>query len=482
MSKADTSPTAWTEPTPEETVSDTYGRVSIEGRSIPYRATAGTYLLKEDNGRPKARIFHVAYRRLEVGDASRRPIAFVFNGGPGSSSVWLHLGTIGPRRVRMEDGLEALKPPFALEDNAYSLLDQADLVFIDPVSTGYSRPAPEVEAKEFHGVERDVESVGEFIRLWVTREKRWGSPKFLIGESYGTTRAASLAGHLQGALGMYLNGIALISVVLDFSTIRFDTGNDLPHILYLPTYAATAHYHGASGSSAAQSLDELLQEAEDFARGDYAGALFQGSSLDAEQRRAAVRKMAELTGLAPEYVDGADLRVDIMRFAKELLRSRRLTVGRFDSRATGRDRDAVGEHFEYDPSSSTIQGAFTAMLNAYLRGELRFRTDAPYNIITSLYQTWDYSKHANRYLNVAETLRAAMVQNPHLKVLAACGLYDMATPYFATEYTLNHLGLPADLQDNVRVTRYPAGHMMYTHYPSLVQLKADLARLVEEAS
>ncbi len=468
----------WQAPDPEESVSHTFAKIQVGDEIVRYRASAGLYLLTEDNGQPRAQIFYVAYTSLDVESTDSRPVAFCFNGGPGSSSVWLHMGCLGPRKVDMEDGLEPPKPPFRLVDNAWSLLDVADLVFIDPVSTGYSRPAPEEEAQAFHGVEPDVESVGDFIRLWTSREKRWASPKFLIGESYGTTRAALLGGHLQQKLGMYLNGIALISVVLDFSTIRFNLGNDLPYLLYIPTYAATAHYHGLT----AANLSDLLKNAEDFALGDYASALLKGTSLSEEQEHSIVSRLADLTGLGEEYVRLSNMRIEIMRFAKELLRSERKVVGRFDSRITGRDRDAVGEHFENDPSHAVVHGTFTGVFNEYVRSELLFSTDRPYHIIAELYQSWDYSQHANRYLNVAETLRSAMGQNPHLKVLAACGLYDMATPYFATEYTFNHMGLPPELQDNIRITRYQAGHMMYVHRPSLVQLKADLAAFVQEAS
>ncbi len=472
------SPSRWQEPDPTEAVSHTYAKIQIGNETVRYRATAGTYLLTEDNGRPRAQLFYVAYTRLGESDPASRPVAFCFNGGPGSSSVWLHMGCLGPRKVDMTDGLQAPHPPFHLVDNTWSLLDVSDLVFIDPVSTGYSRPAPEIAAQEFHGVEPDVESVGDFIRLWTSREKRWTSPKFLIGESYGTTRAALLGGHLQAKLGMYLNGIALISVVLDFSTIRFNIGNDLPYLLYIPTYAATAHYHGRQTTE----LTALLADAEEFALGDYATALLQGAALTTERQRTTVARLAALTGLAEDYVDRSNMRIEIMRFAKELLRSARQTVGRFDSRITGLDRDAAGEQYENDPSHAVVHGIFTGVFNEYVRNELHFQTDRSYTILAGLYQNWDFSRHANQYLNVAETLRSAMVQNPHLKILAACGLYDMATPYFATAYTFNHIGLPPALQDNIRITRYPAGHMMYVHQPSLVQLKKDLAAFVQEAA
>ena len=450
--------------------------VTIEGQEISYAATAGTLLLKDQTDDPKASVFYVAYTRNGIDDVSQRPLTFSFNGGPGSSSVWLHMGVVGPRRVLMDDEGNPLPPPCRLVNNEYSLLDLTDLVFIDPVSTGYSRPAPGEEAKKFHGVKQDVESVAEFIRLYATRNKRWASPKFLIGESYGTTRAAGLSGYLQDELGMYLNGIMLISAVLNFQSIRFDLGNDLPYVLFLPTYAAAAWYHRRLSAELLKlSLTDFLAQVSAFAMGDYAQALMQGDSYGGTARAGLVRTLAGYTGLSEAYVEQTNLRINIHRFVKELLRSERRTIGRFDARIKGIDRDAAGEYHDYDPSYSIVLGAYTAALNDYLRSTLNYKSDLPYEILTGNVQPWDYSPYQNSYVNVAETLRQAMTGNPYLKIFVGNGYYDLATPFLATEYTFSHLGLDPTLQSNVSMGYYEAGHMMYLHKASLEKLRADLA-------
>jgi len=469
---------------PEEKISQTQHTITINGEVIQYTATAGTILLKEEDDetgeKPKASIFYVAYTRDGVEDPSNRPLTFSFNGGPGSSSVWLHLGLLGPKRVLMDEIGNPLPPPYQLVENEFSLLDKTDLVFIDPVSTGYSRAVPGEKAKQFHGFEKDIESVGEFIRMYATRNNRWLSPKFLIGESYGTTRASGLAGHLQERVGMYLNGIMLVSVVLNFQTIRFFVGNDMPYILFLPTYAATAWFHKKlSEDQLARPLDEFLTEVKAFAMGDYTLALMQGSALDAEQKAAIAEKLAAYTGLTPEYIEQTNFRLNIFRFTKELRRTERLTVGRLDSRFTGRDRDAAGEHFEFDPSYATIQGTYTATMNDYLRRELGFETDLPYEILTYRVHPWSYEKQQNHYLNVAETLRKAMSLNPHLKVFVANGYYDLATPYLATEYTFNHMDLEPEMMQNISMKYYEAGHMMYVHLASLDDMKTHLSEFID---
>jgi carboxypeptidase C (cathepsin A) len=467
------------EPTVQDNLVTTEQVITIEGRELRYIAIAGTLAMKDEAGKPKASIFFIAYLKQGATDATRRPLTFSFNGGPGSSSIWLHLGLLGPRRVLSGDTDQVMPPPYRLADNEHTLLATSDLVFIDPVSTGYSRAAQGEEAKQFHGLEKDMESVGEFIRLFVTRYKRWLSPKFLIGESYGTTRAAALAGHLQERHGLYLNGIMLVSSVLDFSTILFNPGHDLPHLLYLPSFAATAWYHGKSDPAYRGDLPRLLREVEAFALGDYALALLQGAALDPAERARIVERLALYTGLTPAYIEQTNLRIEIMRFCKELLREGRRTVGRLDSRFQGIDRDAAGEQPERDPSYSAILGPYAGAFNAYIREELGFVSDLPYEVLTSLYETWDYGKHQNKFVNVAESLRTATAQNPHLQVLVANGYFDLATPYFATEYTFNHLELDPPLRDNIQMTYYEAGHMMYVHEPSLAQLGRDLAAFVE---
>jgi carboxypeptidase C (cathepsin A) len=457
----------------KETISHTKHSITVDGKKIDYEATAATMILKDEEGKPQASIFYVSY--LKSGDDNaRRPITFCFNGGPGSSSVWLHMGAFGPRRVTFTDEGQPLPPPVNLVENEGTLLDLTDLVFIDPVSTGFSRAADEKNAKQFHGVQEDLQSVGEFIRLYTTRNARWGSPKYLAGESYGTTRAANLANHMQSKHGMRLNGIILVSAVLNFGTIRFDEGNDLPYPLFFPSYAATAWYHKKLESSLQGDLKKTLAEAETFASGEYLQALQKGLELSVSERKSIAAKVARLTGLSEEYVLRNDLRVEGQRFMRELLRDRSQTVGRYDSRYTGKDSTDAGERPEYDPSYSAVQGTFTEGLNLYLHRQLKYESDLPYEILTGRVQPWNYGSATNRYLNVAPALRSALTANPDLRVMVANGYYDLATPYAATQYTFNHLGSDRKMLDRVTMTYYEAGHMMYLHKPSLVKLKKDV--------
>ena len=471
-------------PPPADVISQTRHTAIIGGRTINYTATAGRIVLKaedeKEGEKPKAAIFFVAYtldrpEGVSEGEhAARRPITFAFNGGPGSSSVWLHLGVLGPRRVVLEQDGRALPPPYRLVNNEFSLIDQSDLVFIDPVTTGFSRAVPGEKDKQFHGFKPDIESVGDFIRLYVSRYHRWGSPRYLIGESYGTTRAAGLAGYLQERHGFYLNGIMLISVVLNFMTLDFTPGNDLPYILFLPTYAATAWYHQRLEPKLQVDLGRTLAEVEAFALGEYATALMQGDALPLDRQTEIAAKLSRYTGLPAAYIEATNLRINIHRFVKELLRGRRRTVGRLDSRFTGLDRDAAGEMHEFDPSYAVIQGPYSGTFNDYIRRELQFDSDLPYEILSERVHPWTFEENQNSYVNVGETLRKAMSMNPHLRVFVANGYYDLATPYMATRYTLNHLDLDESLRDNIRMKHYEAGHMMYVHDPSLAQLKADL--------
>ena len=392
------------------------------------------------------------------------------------------MGVLGPRCVETDQQGNLLQPPYRLIENQYSVLDQTDLVFIDPISTGFSRVVQGEEAKQFHGFNKDIESIGDFIRLYTTRYQRWTSPKFLIGESYGTTRAAGLSGYLQERHGLYLNGIMLISSVLDFQTIRFMNGNDLPYILYLPSFTATAWYHNLLDTELQVDLQRTLKEVEAFAVGEYNLALMKGTDLPEDERQEITRKLVRYTGLPIDYIERTDLRVSIMRFCKEILRAQGKTVGRFDSRFTGLDRDSVGERFEYDPSYTNILGPYTATLNDYLRSQLKFESDLSYEILTDRVHPWNYDTHQNQYVNVTDILRKAMTTNPYLKVFVASGYYDLATPYMATQYTFNHLGLDKSLQQNVSMSFYEAGHMMYVHQQSLIQLKKDLSCFIQLAN
>jgi carboxypeptidase C (cathepsin A) len=437
-------------------------------------------LLKLEDGTPKASVFYIAYTKDDVSDTAKRPVTFTFNGGPGSASIWLHLGAFGPRRVEMGDAGALLPPPYKLVDNESSLLDLTDLVFIDPVSTGYSRPVPGENANQYHGIQQDVESVGDFIRLYATRNKRWTSPKFLAGESYGTTRAAGLSGYLQQRYGMYLNGIILISSILNFQTAEFDTGNDLPYILYLPTYTAIAWYHKKLPADLQSGgVKNAVDESRNFAAHEYTDALMSGDNLPAARKKEIAAKLSRLTGLSAEYVERSNLRIEIQRFDKELLKDQRRTVGRLDGRFIGIDEDAAGARPDYDPSLAAIVGPYTATFHDYVRGDLKFESDLFYEYLTGRVRPWSYEPYENRYVNVAETLRSAMTQNPFLRVFVGKGYYDLATPFYAAEYTFDHLSLDDSLRGHLSGGYYEAGHMMYVHLPSLVKLKADLAQFMQ---
>lgn len=402
-------------PPPDTVLSVTHHSVTVDGKPLKYTATTGYLLMRDEKGVAKANIFFVAYTRDTTVPPAKRAVTFAFNGGPGSSSVWLHLGAIGPRKVLMGDDGEALPPPYQLVDNSDTWLSFTDLVFVDPVTTGYSREAAGEDPKQFHGLEEDMQSVGDFIRLYTTRFGRWDSPKFLAGESYGTTRASALSGYLQTRYGMYLNGIVLISSVLNFETIDFNLGNDLPYTLFLPTYTATAWYHHRLAPDLQADLEKTLDSSRAFALGDYTRALLAGDALPAADQDAMAKRVARFTGLSPDFVTRSNLRISEDRFTKELMRDQRRTVGRLDSRYTGIDADAAGEGNEYDPSYAAIYGVYTALINDYLRGELGYKNDLPYEILTGRVGPWNYGTARNRYAYVGEALRSAMTQIPPSK-------------------------------------------------------------------
>ncbi len=461
--------------------------LTVGRKKLAYTSRTGRIVLREEvvedgksaGFKAKATVFITTYT-LDGADKKKQPVTFAFNGGPGSSSVWLHLGLLGPRRVLSGDVDAPVPPPYGIADNAESLLAHSDLVFIDPVATGFSRAVDGEKPADYHGFTRDIESVGEVIRLWTSRNGRWLSPKFLAGESYGTLRAAGLAAYLQDRHGMYLNGILLISSVLDLGTIRFTDGNDVPFALYLPTYAAVAQYHGKHPG---RTLREVVDEAEAYAAGEYPRVLARGSRLTVAERRAAIAKVARLTGLRREYVDRVNLRIEHVRFFTELLRDQGLSVGRLDARFTAPEPDGGREQFSADASYSHIQGPYTAALNQYVRDELGYESDLPYEILSGpTNEKWSYKEFEGRSISVVEQLGAAMRANPHLRVHVACGYYDGATPHYAAEYVAAHLPIPAGLRDNVEFAHYPAGHMMYVHEPSRLRQSADLADFIRRAS
>ncbi|HEX3531279.1 MAG TPA: peptidase S10 [Thermoanaerobaculia bacterium] len=465
----------------EEKVSKTQHTLTLDGQTIAYTANAGTLILKDEDGTQKASVFYVAYTKDGIKDPATRPVTFCFNGGPGSASLWVHLGAFGPKRVERDADGMGLKPPGRLIDNDQSILDLTDLVFIDPVSTGYSRPAPGQDAKQFHGVRQDIESVAQFIRLWVTRNERWASPKLVAGESYGTTRAAGLAAYLSQRYGMELNGVILISSVLNWQNQEFHVGNDMPFIIHVPTYTAAAWYHKKLPPELMKDLRATLKEAEDFARNDYAQALMQGDRLAPEKRHDIAARLARYTGLSQQYVERSNLRIEIDRFTKELLRDQGKTIGRLDTRFTGVDLDSVGEDTEYDPASVSLDGPYAAMVNDYIRRDLGFKDDLPYERSARVYP-WSFEGFENQYVNMAENLRRAITHNPHLQVLVTASFYDLATPYFDAVYTIDHLGLPESLRGNVRIATYEAGHMMYIRRSEHEKLKKDIAGLLRSAT
>jgi carboxypeptidase C (cathepsin A) len=462
----------------EDKVSRTQHTITLGGQKIAYTATAGTLVLKDEEDKPRASFFYIAYTKDGVKDPAERPVTFSYNGGPGAAALWVNVGAFGPRRVDMDKEGMPLPPPGRLVDNEDSLLDVTDLVFIDPISTGFSRPAPGVDAKEFHGFQADLDSVGAFIRLWVTRNARWGSPKFLAGESYGTTRSAGLAAHLQERYGMDLNGIVLVSTVLNWEDLLFTPGNDMPYILYLPTYTAAAWYHKKLPADLSGDLEHTLAEVEQFALHDYALALLEGDMMPAEQRHEIATRLARYTGLSVDYVERSNLRIQIERFAKELLRDQRKTIGRIDSRFTGSDRDAAGEFYDFDPSLVGLDAPYVAAMNDYVRRELGFETDLVYE---RLFNLKEWKMPEGIFLDVAEPLRLAMMKNPSLRVLIASGYFDMATPFFDGAYTIAHMGLPEASRGRIRQTFYEAGHMMYIRPPDHAKLHADVAELIKEA-
>lgn len=477
--------------------------VTIGGVPVRYKATAGFMVLKDfsydksrrDNKssseksdkdkdkdkKPKtlAKMFYIAYTK--VGGDQNRPVSFAFNGGPGSSSVWLHLGGLGPRRPVLTDRGETLPPPFRLEDNPHSWLDETDLVFIDPVSTGYSRSEPDQDPKSFHGYKEDIESVGEFIRLYTTKNKRWTSPKFIVGESYGTTRAAGLSSFLQDRYGMYLNGIVLVSAVLNFGTLDFSPGNDVPFALFMPGYTAAAWYHKKlSPEMQAKSLNEVLRDAETFVDGTYLNALFQGDRLSTPRRQEISDTLSSYIGLPSKYVSQLKARVPDSLFFTHLLSDENRVIGRYDARFSGVRVNPGRDREEYDPSAEAVNGAFTATLNDYVRRELKFESELPYEILADVWP-WSFKSYENRYLNVSEEMRKAMICNPYLKIWFCCGYYDLATPYYGAKYTVDQMNLDPAISKNINLTYYEAGHMMYIYKPAMIKLKSDLRSFLKDA-
>jgi carboxypeptidase C (cathepsin A) len=468
----------------DERAVQTHHSASVDGRVVPYTATAGTLTIRDVTGKPKASIFYTAYT-AEGAASSQRPVTFFYNGGPGSASLWLRMGSFGPMRIQTGSP-ETIRPaPFNFGPNPDTLLGSTDMVFIDAPGTGYSRPLGDAKGSDFYGVDQDADAFARAIIRYVTKFDRWDSPKFLFGESYGTTRSGALAYQLQDR-GVALNGVVLLSSIMNYG--RGQPGLDRTYLNYLPSYATTAWYHHKMANAPA-TVAQAAAEARMFAQGPYAAALEKGQTISPQERDTVAEQMSALTGLSPQFIENADLRVDLSRFRKELLREERETVGRYDSRYTGVDPDAAGESPDYDASDTAISGAFIGTLNTYLERDLGYQTNMAYRASASEEEgfKWDWNHKAPGQRqplpqpDTALDLAAAMRVNPYLKVLSLNGWYDMATPFFGTEYDLNHMMLEPAQQRNLEFRYYPSGHMVYLNPEALHAMRLDVERFMHEA-
>ncbi len=476
-----------------EKASITEGKVRIAETEIAYRATAASMPMKDEHGELKATVFFVAYERLAAKTTATRPVeahkacpneralTFVFNGGPGAASVWLHLGAVGPKRLALQQDGTAPAPPYRLVDNASSWLDETDLVFIDPVGTGFSRPAKGEKPEQFYGVKEDVKWVADFIRLYVTRYERWLSPMCLAGESYGTTRAAGLSEYLLDRYGIALNGIVLISPVLDFQTILPARGNDLPYVLFLPTYTALAGHHKKLPDDLQRDVDRTLTEVKAWALTRYISALAKGSTLSEAERAEVVKRLHRYTSLPTDVIESCDLRISPGQFRKRLLGEEQQIIGRFDGRIIGFDPAPSASRPTYDPSLSRYFPIYSSCFNDYVRRTLGYESTLPYEVLSERVRPWKFGESGLGYLSVSDNLESAMVKNPNLKVMVASGRCDLATPFFAADFTLSHIDVGRDLRRNITHVRYDGGHMMYHHRASLKKLKSDVARFLRSS-
>ncbi len=472
---------------PEPAASKTEHEITIDGRTIAYTATVGWLVMKDDKGKPNARFGYTAYTQGGDVDATRSPVTFAFNGGPGSSSIWLHMGILGPRRVVIDDASYAPPPPPRVVDNAYSVLDVTDIVLLDPVGTGFSKPLGDAKGEEFWGVDQDIRSVGAFVKRWVTDNGRWASPKYILGESYGGVRSAGLVHHMQSVHGMNFNGVVLVSPFLSTVSGRDGVEIDLPHVLFLPTLAATAWYHGAVPEKPA-SLEAFLAEVERFAYDEYAPALMKGYAIPAGEKRAIASRLARLTGTSADYWEKADLRVSHSQFLQELKRGERVIAGRIDSRFAGPAINPLGERMDYDPFFPAVGPAFRAAFFDYLRTRLAFSPEGEEYVVSASGLNWDW-KHRQPgtgrggdftmpMANMVPDLAMAMTMNPGLHVLVQQGYYDVATPHLAMKHDLDHLDVAPEARRRIRVQHYEAGHMMYLHEPSAKLFRETLVSFI----
>lgn len=473
------------EPTPARY--ETHHSIRVGDETVDYDAVVGSVILRDENGSATAELFYTAYFRTRTEDQANRPIMFAYNGGPGSASFWLHMGIMGPRRVVTPVVGHQAPPPYTLEDNPYTLLDKTDIVMVDPVGTGFSRPLGNAQGSDFWGIDEDAASLTLFIRRFLSQHRRWNSPRYLLGESYGTTRSAVLARHLQRA-NIDLNGIVLVSAVLEFRTIQFAPGDDLPYVVNLPSYAVVAAYLDALPGAPPEDLQAFMKEVEEWSVTEYATALLRGNTLDAVTRSRIIDRIHEFTGLSREFIDRADLRVSAPEFEKELLRSQGLVVGRLDARFTGPSGDLLQPTPDHDPQSSAISSAYTSAFNTYLRDELGYYGTREYTPSGAI-RNWNWQRaQADGFIrgagtpNVGPDLAAAIRFNPNLEVLLVNGIYDLATPYFAAVWTMDHLQLPDHLRDNIQRADFAAGHMMYVEQTLLPQWKETLDAFIERTS
>jgi carboxypeptidase C (cathepsin A) len=462
----------------DETPVVTHHSITVDGKTLNYTATAAQMPLKNGSGETEAHIFYMAYTLDGVPDISKRPLTFCFNGGPGSASMWVHMGGMGPRSPKLMPDGSMPPPPYKIKDNNDTWLDKTDLVFIDPVGTGYSRAKTVEVARRMNGVQGDIQSVGEFMRLYITRNGRQISPLFIAGESYGTFRAAGLAGYLIDR-GIAFNGVVLIGTTLNLETI-WSRSDDLVYELQLPTQAADAWYHKkVAADLQRKDLKSFLKEVEGFALGEYAAALAKGDELPAAERKATIDKLVRYTGLDAHYLDETNLRFDVSHFARQLMRNEHEVIGRYDGRLAGPASLDTGETSEYDPSSTLITPPFTAIFTNYIRSELGYKTDMFYYPSGGI-QPWDYGVQ-NGFGDTTSLLRNALTKNPYMKVMVAAGYYDLATPYYAVEYTFNHMGLHPEMHKRITWDFYQAGHMLYIDSDSHTKLKHDFSAFVDSA-
>jgi carboxypeptidase C (cathepsin A) len=486
LAAQDTKPAA---PAPEPVPANWTSKHSIRvgGQLVEYDATVGSIILRDASEKPTGALYYTAYMRTNVPDQATRPLVFSYNGGPGSASFWLHMGIMGPRRVRTPVVGQQAPPPYEIVDNAFAILDVADIVMIDPIGTGFSHLLGDAKGTDFWGLDQDAASLTQFIRRFLSQANRWNSPRYLLGESYGTTRSAVLAGHLQRA-NIDMNGIVLVSAVLQFNTIQFPPGDDIAFIVNLPSYAVVSDYLGMLPGGKREDLHAFMKEVETWALTDYATALLAGGMLDAARRRQVIQRLHEYTGLDAAFLDKADLRVTAPQYEAELLRDKGRVVGRLDARFTGPAGDLLATGPSHDPQSTAISSAYTSAFNQYLRTELGYDGNREY-VPSGGTPGWNWQRSSGANAgfgggsaNVAPDLARALVRNPNLEVLLINGIYDLATPYFAASWTMDHMGLPPDLRDNITRVDFAAGHMMYVDEKLLPQWREVLTTFIARTS